>query len=139
MKNVFLFIRLSIVISISLSKICLSVLIKLCIVSNHFPKICISVYMQLNVNGKYIYVRVLRNLLTLRADTNDYYSLKNRFLKIFKKKAVIGDLWKKKVLETRTPLHKSISELDPYIINSFKNRPGMFEILQQISFKKKKK
>lgn len=48
--------------------------------------------MQLNVNGKYIYVRVLRNLLTLRADTNDYYSLKNRFLKILKKKAVIGDL-----------------------------------------------
>lgn len=94
--------------------------------------------MQLNVNGKYIYVRVLRNLLTLRADTNDYYSIKNRFLNIILKKLLLGILEKKKVLETRTPLHKSISELDPYIINSFKNRPGMFEI-QQISFKKKKK
>lgn len=47
-------------------------------------------------------------------------------------------IFEKKVLETRTPLRKSISELDPYIINSFKNRPGIFEI-QQISFKKKKK
>lgn len=60
------------------------------------------------------------------------------FSKYLKKSCYWGSL-KKKVLETRTPLHKSISELDPYFINSFKNRPGMFEILQQISFKKKKK
>lgn len=60
------------------------------------------------------------------------------FSKYLKKGCYWGSL-KKKVLETRTPLNKSISELDPYFINSFKNRPGMFEILQQISFKKKKK
>lgn len=48
-------------------------------------------------------------------------------------------IFKKKGFEPRTPLHKSISEPVTYIINSFKNRPGMFEILQQISFKKKKK
>lgn len=54
------------------------------------------------------------------------------FSKYLKKSCYWGSLKK-------TPLHKSISELDPYFINSFKNRPGMFEILQQISFKKKKK